>query len=66
MSGYQAEVRDKILNTNAHLILQRDGAVVTSLIGARLATKTQKKVPGVVATSPFIFTGGMLVGRFDR
>ena len=57
MSGYQAEVRDKIRNTNATPSC-RSGPRFTDW--DEVSQKVHK-VPGVVATTPFIFTGGMLV-----
>jgi lipoprotein-releasing system permease protein len=60
MSGYQAEVKDKILTTNTHLIVQRFGNTFDKYDDAQ-----QKilEVPGVVASSPFVFTGGMLAAE---
>ncbi|MCC6806844.1 MAG: ABC transporter permease [Deltaproteobacteria bacterium] len=57
MSGYQAEVKDKILGTNAHIIVQRMGRDFDDY--DEVAEKL-KQIPGVVATTPFVFTGGML------
>jgi lipoprotein-releasing system permease protein len=57
MSGYQQEVKDKILGTNAHLIVQRMGRDFEDY--DEVSQKLQK-IPGVVATTPFVFTGGML------
>lgn len=57
MSGYMAEVTDRILDTNAHLIVQRLGRDFTDY------DSVQQKIeamPEVVATAPFVYTGGML------
>jgi lipoprotein-releasing system permease protein len=64
MSGYQAEVKEKILGTNAHVIVQRMGRDFDNY--EEVATKL-KEIPGVVATTPFVFTGGMLaVDNIDQ
>jgi lipoprotein-releasing system permease protein len=57
MSGYQREVRDRILSTNAHLTLQRYG--VDFVAYAEAAAKALS-VPGVVAASPFVHGDAML------
>ena len=57
MSGYQEEVKDKILVTNTHLIVQRFGSSFGKYDDVQQKILT---VPGVVASSPFVFTGGML------
>ncbi len=57
MSGYQAEVKDKILTTNAHIIVQKWGSTFDDYDDTQ---QKVDKVPSVVASSPFIFTGGML------
>ena len=57
MNGFETELRDKILGINAHIILMeytgpmKDYARVKSDISA---------IPGVVASTPFIYTQAML------
>ncbi len=57
MNGFEKELRDKILGINAHIILMeytgpmRDYAQVKQSISS---------VPGVVASTPFIYTQAML------
>lgn len=60
MSGYMAEVTDKILDTNAHLIVQRRSRDFTEYDSIQ---QKLEKMPGVVATAPFVFTGGMLAAE---
>jgi lipoprotein-releasing system permease protein len=57
MSGYQEEIRDKILSTNAHLIIQKYGLDFSEYesVGTRLSA-----LPGVKAASPFVFNEAML------
>lgn len=57
MSGYQEEVKDKLLNTNAHLIVQRTGREFED---HDKVAQQLREIPEVMATTPFIFTGGML------
>jgi lipoprotein-releasing system permease protein len=57
MSGYQEDIREKILSTNAHFVIQKYGLDFTEY--ERVAD-TVKKVPGVVAASPFVFNEALL------
>ena len=57
MSGYQQEVQDRILSTNAHLVVRKYGIDFTEyqdIIDRSL------EVPGVLAASPFSFNEAML------
>ena len=57
MSGYQEDIQDKILQTNAHLVVQKYGIDFTEY-----PTITQKAlaVDGVLAATPFTFHEAML------
>lgn len=65
MSGFEKEVKSRIVGTNAHVILLSFGdqgiAEPDSLM------KTVRKVPGVVAVAPFVYAKAMMVagGRAD-
>lgn len=59
MSGYQDDVRGRILGTNAHLVVQRYGVDFT---GYEDVIAAVRDVPGVVAASPFAFNEAMLAG----
>jgi len=53
MTGFTQDLKSKILSVNAHVIVLKQGASVTDYdkVAARI-----KKVPGVVAAEPFIYT----------
>ena len=53
MTGFTQDLKNKILSVNAHVIVLKQGASVTDYdqVAARI-----KKVPGVVAADPFIYT----------
>jgi lipoprotein-releasing system permease protein len=57
MSGYQEDIREKILSTNAHLVIQKYGLDFSEYesVGTKM-----KAVPGVLAASPFVFNEAML------
>lgn len=57
MSGFEHDLRDKILGTNAHAVVLRYGGGIEDYTG--VAAKTEK-VKGVVAATPFIFSQAML------
>lgn len=57
MSGYQEEIRERILSTNAHLILQKYGLDFTE--HDEIADKVLA-LDGVIAASPFVFNEAML------
>jgi lipoprotein-releasing system permease protein len=57
MSGYQEDIREKILSTNAHLILKKWGLDFTDY---DKVTQKLYKVDGVLAVSPFVFNAAML------
>lgn len=57
MSGFEHDLRDKILGTNAHAVVLRYGGGIEDY--GDIAAKTEK-VKGVVAATPFIFSQAML------
>lgn len=57
MSGYQEDIKEKILSTNAHLVIQKYGLDFSEY--ESVVTK-MKAVPGVLAASPFVFNEAML------
>lgn len=57
MSGYQEDVQQKMLSTNAHLVVQKYG--IDFVEYAAIAQKALE-VQGVVAASPFTFNEAML------
>ncbi len=58
MNGFQMDMRDKILETNAHVVVLRDDSQGIENYQEVLAKV--EKVPGVVAVAPFIFSQVML------
>ena len=57
MSGYQDDIQTKILNTNAHLVVQKYGVDFTEY---QSVIDTAKGIPGVADASPFTFNEAML------
>lgn len=53
MTGFDLDLKKKILSVNAHIIVLKQGASVTD--APKLADQV-KKVPGVVSAEPFIYT----------
>ncbi|MBN2054025.1 lipoprotein-releasing ABC transporter permease subunit [bacterium] len=64
MTGFEIELRDKILGTNAHImVLQSDPAAVLEDEAGVLATI--KSVEGVTGAAPFLYSK-ILIGRGNR
>lgn len=58
MTGFEEDLRDKILSTNAHLVvLAHDPAGVTDVAGALQTIRTE---PSATGASPFVLTQVML------
>jgi len=57
MTGFEEDLKEKILGTNAHVVVLRNGGAIEDYEGmmSRLA-----KLDGVVATTPFIYNQVML------
>jgi lipoprotein-releasing system permease protein len=53
MTGFDLDLRKKILSVNAHIIVLKRGAALTD---ADRVAKEIKKIPGVVSADPFIYT----------
>ncbi|MEJ2673429.1 MAG: ABC transporter permease [Deltaproteobacteria bacterium] len=53
MTGFDLDLKKKILSVNAHILVLKHGASITD--DARVAAKI-KAVPGVVSVDPFIYT----------
>lgn len=59
MNGFEHELRDKILGTNAHIVVTKHGGAIEDYYG--LVTRIEE-VPGVVAAAPFVYAQVMLSG----
>ena len=57
MSGFEADLKSKILGANAHMIVQKAGG---DFFEWQEALKKTSAVPGVVGVSPFVFNEVML------
>ena len=60
MTGFTNELRAKILGINSHIIVQKYGGNLTNY---GEISKIIKKIPGVSATTPYIFTQTMITGE---
>ena len=60
MTGYQLDVQEKILETNAHLVIQKYGTDFTEYPDVIESLASQ---PDVVAMAPFAFSEAMIEGR---
>ncbi len=57
MTGFERDLKDKILGTNAHLVVIRSGAAMEDYRGLM---ERMKQLPGVQAATPFIYNQVML------
>jgi lipoprotein-releasing system permease protein len=57
MTGFSDDLREKILGTNSHLVIQKFGG---SLNDYRAVMEKIRNCPGVVASTPFILSQAML------
>ena len=53
MTGFDLDLKKKILSVNAHIIVLKQGASLTD--APQVAAKI-RKIPGVVSVDPFIYT----------
>jgi lipoprotein-releasing system permease protein len=60
MRGFEDDLKGKILGTNAHLVILQHGGAIRDY---REVMEKIKGVPGVVATTPFIFTQAMITSE---
>lgn len=62
MTGFERDLKEKILGTNAHLVVIRSGAPME---GYRAVMERLTRLPGVRAATPFIYNQVMLsTGRY--
>lgn len=62
MTGFERDLKEKILGTNAHLVVIRSGAPME---GYRAVMERLTRLPGVQAATPFIYNQVMLsTGRY--
>lgn len=57
MTGFERDLKEKILGTNAHLVVIRSGAPME---GYQSLMERMKQLPGVQAATPFIYNQVML------
>ncbi|MFA6034846.1 MAG: ABC transporter permease, partial [Myxococcota bacterium] len=57
MSGFEDDLKDKILGTNAHLVVLKFG---TDFTNWKAATEKVREVKGITGASPFILNEGMI------
>jgi len=57
MAGFEIDLRDKILGSNAHIVVLRYGANITDY---EAAVETVREVDGVRGVAPFIYTEMMV------
>lgn len=57
MTGFEHDLKEKILGTNAHLVVIRSGAAMDNY---RATMERLKQLPGVQAATPFIYNQVML------
>ena len=60
MGGFEDDLKNKILGTNAHLVIQQQGGSIRDY--PEIIQKV-KEVSGVVAATPFIFTQAMITSE---
>ena len=59
LNGFESEVIDRIIGTNAHIIVRRSGGLEDYEEVARRI----REMPGVAAVAPFVFTKAMVISR---
>jgi len=64
MSGFEKEVKSRIVGTNAHVILLSFGD--EGISDADSIGKLVKRVPDVVAVAPFVYAKAMMVAAGAR
>jgi len=62
MSGFESDLKGKILGTNAHAIIQKRGLDFTEY---RTIEEKVARVPGVVASSPFVYNEVMVTSEYN-
>ncbi len=62
MSGFETDLKEKIVGVNAHAIVQKIGTDFTEY---RTVLEKIKRVPGVVAASPFVYNEVMVSSAYN-
>jgi len=62
MSGFEMDLKDKIVGTNAHAIVQKRGLDFSEW---PLVVEKAKHVPGVLAATPFVYNEVMVSSEFN-
>ncbi len=62
MSGFENDLKDRIIGTNAHAIVQKRGLDFSEW---PLVMEKARRVPGVMAASPFIYAEVMISSEFN-
>jgi lipoprotein-releasing system permease protein len=62
MSGFETDLKAKIVGTNAHAIVQKRG---TDFIEYPVVLEKIRRVPGVVAASPFVYNEVMVSSEYN-
>ncbi|RME22460.1 MAG: ABC transporter permease [Deltaproteobacteria bacterium] len=61
MEGFEIDLRDKILGSNAHLVVLHQAGEIADY---EAATETLEQVPGIVAAAPFVYYEVMIRSRW--
>jgi lipoprotein-releasing system permease protein len=62
MSGFETDLKAKIVGTNAHAIVQKRG---TDFIEYPIVLEKIRRVPGVVAATPFVYNEVMVSSEYN-
>jgi lipoprotein-releasing system permease protein len=62
MSGFETDLKAKIVGTNAHAIVQKRG---TDFIEYPIVLEKIRRIPGVVAASPFVYNEVMVSSEYN-
>jgi lipoprotein-releasing system permease protein len=62
MSGFETDLKAKIVGTNAHAIVQKRG---TDFVEYPVVLEKINRVPGVVAASPFVYNEVMVSSEYN-
>jgi len=62
MSGFETDLKAKIVGTNAHAIVQKRG---TDFVEYPIVLEKIRRVPGVVAASPFVYNEVMVSSEYN-
>jgi lipoprotein-releasing system permease protein len=62
MSGFESDLKAKIVGTNAHAIVQKRG---TDFVEYPIVLEKIRRVPGVVAASPFVYNEVMVSSEYN-